>query len=288
MKRILGILGGSGLYDLPGLEDREEIEVDTPFGRPSDAILRGRLGHTTVLFLARHGRGHVVAPQAINYRANVFAMKKLGAEQLVSISAVGSLREAIAPGEFVIVDQYVDWSRSRATTFFDAEGCVVHVSLADPIDAALAAAVGRAARAAGAVVHATGTYVCIEGPQFSTRAESHMFRQLGCDVIGMTNAPEYRLAREAELPFAALSMATDFDCWHTGHEAVTVEQVLDVMQRNSSLAERTITALAKALPDPAASPASRALDAAVVTQNIPPPLVSRLSPLLDRAMRERG
>ena len=251
MKRILGILGGSGLYDLPGLEDREEIEVDTPFGRPSDAILRGRLGHTTVLFLARHGRGHVVAPQAINYRANVFAMKKLGAEQLVSISAVGSLREAIAPGEFVIVDQYVDWSRSRATTFF-------------------------------------GTYVCIEGPQFSTRAESHMFRQLGCDVIGMTNAPEYRLAREAELPFAALSMATDFDCWHTGHETVTVEQVLDVMQRNSSLAERTITALAKALPDPAASPASRALDAAVVTQNIPPPLVSRLSPLLDRAMRERG
>lgn len=287
MGRVLGIVGGSGLYDLPGLEDREELVVATPFGAPSDAILRGRLGDTTVLFLARHARGHRIVPHTINFRANIHALKQLGAEQLLAVSAVGSLKESIAPGDFVVVDQFVDWTKSRPTTFFDAEGCVVHVSLADPVDAALANAVRVAARGAGGRVHDTGTYVCIEGPQFSTRAESHVFRQLGFDVIGMTNAPEYRLAREAELPFAALSMATDYDCWHTAHEPVTVDEVMAVMHANARLAERTIVALAASLPDPSASPATRALDAAIITQHIAPALVTHLSPLLDRALAAR-
>jgi 5'-methylthioadenosine phosphorylase len=285
--RVLGILGGSGLYDLPGLQDREELVVTTPFGGPSDAILRGKLGDTTVLFLARHGRGHRIVPHAINYRANVYALKKLGAEQLLAVSAVGSMREEIEPGDFVVVDQFIDWTRSRPTTFFDREGCVVHVSLADPVDPALASAVNDAAKSAGARVHASGTYLCIEGPQFSTRAESHLFRGFGVHVIGMTNAPEYRLAREAELPFASLAMATDFDCWHTAHEAVTVEQVIEVMHKNSELAARTITALASSLPDPHESTASRALDGAVITQSVPPWLVAHVSPLLDRVLATR-
>ncbi len=285
MQKVLGILGGSGLYDLPGLVDREEVTVDTPFGAPSDVILRGRLGDVTLLFLPRHGRGHRIPPHRIDYRANVFALKKLGARQLLSVSAVGSLREAIAPGEFVVVDQFADFTRSRPPTFFDQPGCVVHVSLADPVDPALAAAVSGAAERAGAKVHHGGTYACIEGPQFSTRAESLMFRQLGFDVIGMTNAPEYRLAREAELPFATLAMATDYDCWHVSHEAVTVDQVIAVVGHNAELAKATLVELVARLPDPSTSPALRALDGAVISHPMDESVAHRLSPLLDRVRR---
>lgn len=287
MAKVLGILGGSGLYDLPGLEDRAEIEVTTPFGAPSDLVMRGRLGDTTLLFLPRHGRGHRVPPHRINYRANVFALKKLGAQQLLSVSAVGSMKESIVPGDFVVVDQFVDMTRSRAASFFEDEPCVVHVSLADPTDSALAKAAAEAARRAGARVHVGGTYLCIEGPQFSTRAESLLYRSFGVDVIGMTNAPEYRLAREAEFPFATLAMATDFDCWHAAHEAVTVEQVIAIVQRNAELAKRTLIELAGDLPDPSSSPAVRALDAAIITHHVADEVRVRLSPLLDRALAAR-
>lgn len=287
MARVLGILGGSGLYDLPGLEGREELEVETPFGRPSDTIVRGRLGETTLLFLPRHGRGHRVPPHRINYRANVFALKKLGAEQLLAVSAVGSMKESIAPGDFVVVDQFIDTTKSRPSTFFEDDGCVVHVSLADPTDAALGRAAAAAALRAGAKVHRGGTYLCIEGPQFSTRAESALYRSFGVDVIGMTNAPEYRLAREAELAFATLAMATDYDCWHTAHEAVTVDQVIAIVQHNAELAKRTLVELAQTLPDPESSPARTALDGAVITHHVADDVRRRLSPLLDRVLGAR-
>ena len=264
MSRVLGVIGGSGIYDLAGLDGVESIAIDTPFGEPSDAIVRGVLGGTTLLFLPRHGRGHRIPPHAINYRANVCALKKLGAEQLVSLSAVGSMREDIHPGDVVVVDQYVDLTKRRISTFFE-RGIAAHVGFSDPVDPALANALADAAERAGARVHRRGTYVCMEGPQFSTRAESLIYRSWGVSVIGMTALPEAKLAREAELPYATLALATDYDCWHQSAEPVTVEAVLKVLSQNSALARRTIVELAKSLPDPAASPATRALENAVIT-----------------------
>lgn len=288
MGRTLAVVGGSGLYDLPGLEGREELVVETPYGAPSDAIVRGRIGDTTLLFLARHGRGHRIQPHRIEYRANVFALKRLGAEFLLSVSAVGSLREEVAPGEFVVVDQFIDATKGRVSTFFDLPGCVVHVSLADPVDSQLSAALRDAAREVGATVHERGTYVCIEGPQFGSRAESEMFRTLSATVVGMTNAPEYKLAREAELPFATLAMATDYDCWKTDHAAVTVDDVIAVMHRNVARARLVIAALAARLPDPSTCPATRALDSAILSDPIDADARARLAPLLDRALAARS
>jgi 5'-methylthioadenosine phosphorylase len=283
MNRVLGVIGGSGLYDLPGLERVESIAVETPFGEPSDAIVRGVLGDTTLLFLPRHGRGHRIPPHAINYRANVCALKKLGAEQLVSLSAVGSMREDIHPGDVVVVDQYVDLTRRRVSTFFE-RGIAAHVGFSDPVDAAVAFALGNAAESAGARVHRGGTYVCIEGPQFSTRAESMIYRSWGASVIGMTALPEAKLAREAELPYATLALATDYDCWHQSAEPVSVEAVLKVLAQNSALARRTIADLAKSLPDPAQSPATSALAAALITtrESIGPEARAELGWLVDR------
>src|SRR5690349_16636886 len=209
-KRVLGVIGGSGLYEMGGLTDIEEMDVETPFGAPTDRIVRGRLGDVELLFLPRHGRGHRHPPHLINYRANVCAMKRLGATHLVSLSAVGSMKETIEPGHVVVVDQYLDMTKRRTSTFFD-EGIVAHVAFADPVCPALASAAAIAARRAGAVAHEGGTYVCIEGPQFSTRAESHLYRSFGVSVIGMTAMPEAKLAREAELPYATVAFATDFD-----------------------------------------------------------------------------
>src|SRR5580704_16426403 len=235
--RVLGVIGGSGLYEIEGLVGGEEVVVDTPFGPPSDTVVRGRLGDTTLLFLPRHGRGHRVAPHEIPFRANVCAMKKLGATHLVSISAVGSMREAIAPGDFVVVDQLIDLTKRRPSTFFE-DGLVGHVGLADPVCPALAGALADGATRAGARVHRGGTYVCIEGPQFSTRAESRLYRSWGVAVIGMTALPEAKLAREAELPYALLALATDYDCWHESEEDVTVEAVLATMRENVKHARR--------------------------------------------------
>ncbi|MET0385966.1 MAG: S-methyl-5'-thioadenosine phosphorylase [Polyangiales bacterium] len=262
----LAIIGGSGLYELEGLKNVEELRVTTPFGAPSDVVVRGQLGGVTLLFLPRHGRGHRLAPHRINYRANVFALKTLGAQQLVSVSAVGSLREEIRPGDVVLVDQFIDRTgQRRASTFFDDSGLVAHVGMADPTDPALSKAVGAAAAQAGARVHPTGTYVCMEGPQFSTRAESHLYRSFGAHVIGMTNLPEAKLAREAELPYASLALATDYDCWHETEEHVTVEAVLAVLHKNVNLAKHTIVRLVDQIPDPSLSPSSRALENTIVT-----------------------
>ncbi len=269
----LGVIGGSGLYALDGLTDVTELEVETPYGAPSDRLVRGTLGQTTLLFLPRHGRGHRIPPTAINYRANVCAMKKAGATHLLSVSAVGSMREEIAPGDLVVPDQYIDLTKRRVSTFFD-EGVVGHVGFADPTCSDLASAVAAAAEhvvthfgdsAKRGRVHRGGTYVCMEGPQFSTRAESLLYRTWGVSVIGMTALPEAKLAREAELPYATLALATDYDCWHESEESVTVEGVLAVMHANVEKSRATIARLAGALPDPAKSRAHGALASAIMT-----------------------
>jgi 5'-methylthioadenosine phosphorylase len=265
MAMTLAIIGGSGLYELEGLRNVEELRVSTPFGSPSDSVIRGQLGEVTMLFLPRHGRGHRLPPHRINYRANIFALKELGAQQLVSVSAVGSLREDIAPGDMVLVDQFIDRTRQRASTFFDEAGVVAHVGFADPTDPALSLALKQSVEAVGGKVHFGGTYVCMEGPQFSTRAESQLYRNFGAHVIGMTNLPEAKLAREAELPYASLAMATDYDCWHQSEEVVTVEAVVAVLHKNVDLAKNTLRALVTRLPDPSQSPTARALENAIIT-----------------------
>lgn len=281
---ILGILGGSGLYDLDGLHSVERVRVDTPFGPPSDEVVRGELDGVTLLFLPRHGRGHRIAPHRINYRANIFALKLLGAQQLVSVSAVGSLREEIAPGHMVVVDQFIDRTRGRASTFFEDEALVAHVAFGDPVDEALSSALHAALVEVGATAHRGGTYVCMEGPQFSTRAESELFRSWGASVIGMTNLPEAKLAREAELPYATLAMATDYDCWHHEEAHVTVENVVAVLSRNVETARRGLHALLSRLPDPALSPAASALQGAIITapEYVSPATRSKLAPLIRR------
>ena len=286
-ERVLGVIGGSGLYDMAGLEGVEEHRVETTFGEPSDVIVSGRLGDTRLLFLPRHGRGHRIPPHQINYRANILALKQLGAQQLVSVSAVGSMKESIQPGDVVIVEQFIDRTRHRANTFFEDLGVVAHVGFADPVDTALASALYKSAVEVGARAHRGGTYVCIEGPQFSTRAESHLFRSWGVDVIGMTNLPEARLAREAELPYATVAMATDYDCWHQSEEDVTVEAVIAVLRRNVDTAKSLLREVVSRLPDPAASPATTALEHAIITspEHISEAARAKLEPLCGPRLR---
>ncbi len=270
----IGILGGSGLYNLDGLTDVAERRVLTPFGEPSDQIVTGRLGATQLYFLPRHGRAHQLPPHRVNYRANIYALRAIGARQIVSVSAVGSLREQFHPGELVLVDQYIDRTRGRPSTFFDDDGIVAHVSLADPTDPALSECLARSAERASARVHRGGTYVCIDGPQFSTRAESRLFRSWDADVIGMTNLPEARLAREAELPYASLAMVTDYDCWHRDEADVSVENVLAVLRNNVNQARAILTGITD-WPDPRQSPASTALAHALITPPSAMSLVAR-------------
>ncbi len=247
----LGVLGGSGLYDLEGLENPEWVSIDTPWGAPSDDILFAEMNGVRLRFLPRHGRGHALAPSDVNYRANIDALKRAGCTDLLSISAVGSLQADYAPGDFVMVNQFIDRTFAREKSFF-GEGCVAHVSVADPVCVRLSGLAGDAAIRAGVKVHrpdagALMTYLAMEGPQFSTKAESHMYRQWGCDVIGMTNMPEAKLAREAELPYATIAMVTDFDCWHEGHGNVDVASVIAVMQKNSAMAQTAILDLIETL-----------------------------------------
>ena len=279
--RVLGVIGGSGIYAIEGLEDVTELRVETPFGSPSDAFIRGRIEATTLLFLPRHGRGHPIPPHQINFRANVCAMKKLGATHLVSLSAVGSMKEDIAPGDVVVVDQYIDLTRRRANTFFE-DGVTAHVAFAEPVCPHLARALAAAAHSAGGRVHEGGTYVCIDGPQFSTKAESHLYRSWGVSVIGMTALPEAKLAREAELPYATLALATDYDAWHETEAAVSVDVILRVLEQNADLARRTVAGLASSLPDAASSPATGALKHALITASdrIGPEVRARLGWLI--------
>ncbi len=239
----IGVIGGSGLYELDALDRVEEVRVDTPWGAPSDALLSGQIGTVDFVFLPRHGRGHWLTPSAVPYRANIDALKRVGCTDVLSISACGSLRADFAPTDFVLVDQFIDRTFAREKSFF-GPGLVGHVSMADPVCARLSGLAGEAAQHCGVTVHARGTYLAMEGPQFSSRAESHLYRQWGCDVIGMTNMPEAKLAREAELPYATLAMVTDFDCWRDDEAAVEVTNVLEVMARNTLAARATLVALA--------------------------------------------
>jgi 5'-methylthioadenosine phosphorylase len=243
-RKTLGVIGGSGFYQMPGLDKVEQIELDTPFGKPSDPYYRGRIGAVDVVFLARHGRGHRILPSEINYRANIFGMKQLGAEYLVSVSTAGSMKDEIHPGDLVVPDQFYDRTIKRPATFFGG-GIVVHVSLADPVCATLGAELIAAGRATGSTIHAGGTYLCIEGPQFSTRAESHIYRSLGVSVISMTAMQEARLAREAELCYSVLTLVTDYDCWHQSVAAVDIGEILRVMRANVDRAQKAIANLAE-------------------------------------------
>lgn len=244
----LGIVGGSGLYQLDALQNPQWVEVETPWGSPSDALLTGTISGVDCVFLPRHGRGHVRGPSQVNYRANIDALKQLGVTDMVSISAVGSLNEAMAPGDFIVVDQFIDRTFARESSFF-GDGLVAHVSMADPVCPRLSAMAADAAEAAGATVHRSATYLAMEGPQFSTLAESRLYRQWGADVIGMTGMPEAKLAREAELCYASVAMVTDFDCWHPDHGAVEVTEVIRTLTTNAASARSLVAALPTHLPD---------------------------------------
>jgi len=232
----VGIIGGSGLYHIDGVEIMEELNLDTPFGKPSDSLILATIGDQEVIFLPRHGRGHSIPPHNINYRANIYAMKLAGVTRIISISAVGSLRQDIAPGDFVLVDQFVDRTHSRASSFFDGP-VVAHVSMADPVCPCLQSALSTACKQANINTHLQGSYLVMQGPQFSSRAESELYRSWGLDVIGMTNLPEAKLAREAEICYATVAMCTDYDCWHTEEEDVSVASIMEVMHANVAKAQ---------------------------------------------------
>jgi 5'-methylthioadenosine phosphorylase len=280
--RHVGVIGGSGLYELPDITEVEVKRVTTPFGATSDDLVTGRLGDVRVTFLPRHGRGHRILPTEVNFRANVFAMKELGVEWLLSVGAVGSLRQEIAPGHVVVPNQFIDRTVARPSTFF-GRGIVVHVSLADPVCPLLAAKLRDAAKGAGGVVHSSGTYICMEGPQFSTRAESEMYRSWGADIIGMTNWQEAKLAREAEICFASLALCTDYDCWNAESDHVVIEDVLRILGENVDLARRTIAGLVLNLPSRDCG-CSTALANAIITNPdmIPEDVKRDLHPLVGK------
>ena len=290
-KAVLGITGGSGIYDLPGLEDVREERVSTPWGEPSDALRIGRIGGTQVVFMPRHGRGHRLAPSGINYRANIDALKRAGVTDLVSFSACGSFKEELSPGTFVLVDDFVDRTLRRESSFF-GNGCVAHVSFARPVGPALQDLVARAAEGEGIAIRRGGTAVCMEGPQFSTLAESLTYKGLGYDVIHMTSMPEAKLAREAEITYAVVAMVTDYDCWHAVHGPVDVASLLAVMHENAGKARRLFARLARDFPAehiqcPVGS--DRALEGAIITHPDArdPALVAKLSAVAGRVLGGR-
>jgi 5'-methylthioadenosine phosphorylase len=263
-KAELGIIGGSGLYTMPGLTNVREERLTTPFGDPSDAFILGELEGRNVAFLARHGRGHLILPSELNFRANIFAMKMLGVERILSVSAVGSLKEEHKPTDFVMPDQFIDRTYARASTFF-GDGIVAHVAFGDPVCGTVAAAFQQACDTVGVIGKSGGTYVCMEGPQFSTRAESNLYRSWGADVIGMTNLQEAKLAREAEICYATMAMVTDYDCWREGHDDVTVDQVVAVIHQNADNAARVVRAAVAAMPAEKSCACGDALKYAILT-----------------------
>jgi 5'-methylthioadenosine phosphorylase len=291
-KRVLGIIGGSGVYDIDGLEWAEWHGVDSSFGAPSDELLFGRYAGVDMVFLPRHGRGHVQTPSTINYRANIDAMKRAGVTDIISVSACGSLKEELPPGTFVIVDQFIDRTFAREKTFY-GPGLVAHVPMAHPVCPALSTALEEAATAEN-IRHARGgSYICIEGPQFSTLAESNLYRQWGCSVIGMTAMPEAKLAREAEIPYALVAMVTDYDCWHPDHENVTVDAVIKVLTANAANARKLVTAVAGRLgPErkPSPSGTETVLDVAIMTAPAKrdPALMAKLDAVAGRVLKPKA
>ncbi len=288
MTPVIGIIGGSGLYDIPGLERREKRRIETPWGAPSDDLLFGELGGVRCVFLPRHGGGHTTSPSHLNYRANIDALKRAGCTDVLSLSAVGSLKEELPPGHFVIVDQFIDRSFAREKSFF-GEGCVAHVSVADPVCPRLGDALEAAAKRLDLPLTRGGTYLVMEGPQFSTRAESHLYRSWGCSVIGMTNMPEAKLAREAELCYATVAMVTDYDCWHEDHEAVTVDQIVRVLLGNADKARSLVAEVVPALGaprGPCPAGCDRALEYALITrpEHRDPALMAKLDAVAGRVL----
>jgi 5'-methylthioadenosine phosphorylase len=280
---MIGVIGGSGLYQMQGLERVRAVEIKTPFGKPSDKLIRGRLEDVELVFLPRHGKGHRWLPTEVNFRANTFAMKKLGVERIISVSAVGSLREEIAPGHVVIPDQFIDRTTQRPSTFF-GRGLVAHVSFADPFCKDVSGMLASAANSEGAKVHAGGTYLCMEGPQFSTRAESRLYRSWGAHVIGMTNLQEAKLAREAEICFGTLALATDYDCWNESAGDVEIDHVLAVLKQNVDLAQRTIRRAVTQLSSVRSCACASALKDAIITERarIPKKLCTELRPIIGK------
>lgn len=281
MDRVLGVVGGSGLYDMEGVEIVDEISLKTPFGHPSDDFIIGSYGDGKIIFLPRHGRGHRIPPSKINFRANIYGMKKLGVAKLLSVSAVGSMREEIEPGDIVVVDQFYDNTKLRINTFFD-EGVVGHIAFANPVCEEFARIVHGAAKDVVPRVHDRGTYICIEGPQFSTRAESLVYRSFGVDVIGMTNIPEAKLAREAGLCYATLALATDYDCWHESEEDVSAEMVVKVLRKNIEHAKKIILGVSKAISPERSCSCSDSLKNAIMTagEMIPPETAEKLKVII--------
>ena len=279
----IGVIGGSGLYDMADLTDREEVVVSTPFGEPSAPFVIGSLADRRVAFLARHGIGHRILPSDLNFRANVYAFKTLGVERIVSASAVGSLREEYAPLDIVVPDQFLDRTRGRISTFF-GDGIVAHIPFAHPVCAALAGMAGDAAGAAGARTHRGGTYVCMEGPQFSTLAESRLYRSWDMDIIGMTNLQEAKLAREAEICYATLALVTDYDCWHPDHDHVTVEMIVQNLLHNAETAQKVVKALVERLPAARTCGCATALESAIITRPdaVPPETRRKLAPIVGK------
>jgi 5'-methylthioadenosine phosphorylase len=285
-KAEIGIIGGSGLYSMPGLSDVREEKLETPFGSPSDAYILGTLEGRKVAFLARHGRGHGIMPTELNFRANIYGMKQLGVERIISVSAVGSLKEEHRPMDFVVPDQFIDRTRQRISTFF-GEGLVAHVALADPVCAEVARAAVEACKKSGVTGKSGGTYICMEGPQFSTRAESNLYRSWGVDVIGMTNLQEAKLAREAEICYATVAMVTDYDCWHPEHDAVTVETVISYLNKNAENACKVVRQTVADMPKTRSCKCGSALEHAILTDRstIPAETRRKLSLLLDKYLK---
>ncbi len=285
----LAIIGGSGIYHMDGLEDAQELQVETPFGRPSAPIVIGQLEGRQIAFLARHGLGHHIAPSEVNYRANIWALKSLGVERIVSISACGSLRDDYVPGEIAIPDQLFDFTRGTRQRSFFGEGLVAHVNVADPFCAALSEQLAEATRQTGAVVHQGGAFITIEGPRFSTRAESNVFRQWGMTLIGMTACPEAFLAREAEMCYSVMAHLTDYDVWHISEQPVTVDQVVEILNANTRLAQQSVRNLLRSLPEERACACGHALADALITdfRAIPLETLHKLKPLIGKYIPER-
>ncbi len=283
MSDILAVIGGSGLYEMEGMKNVRRVKVKTPFGDPSDAIVVGEINGRTLAFLPRHGRGHRISPPQINFRANIYALKKIGVSQILSISAVGSMKEKIRPGDIVVVDQFYDHTKLRPNTFF-SDGVVGHIMFADPVCPRLFDVACASAKTVVWRVHRGGTYLCMEGPAFSTRAESRIYRSWGVDVIGMTNMPEAKLAREAEICYATLALATDYDCWHRTEEDVSIGAVLAIIRRNVENSKRIIREVARRLPGKGKCRCGEALEHAVITdrKKIPPAARRRLSLLIGK------
>jgi 5'-methylthioadenosine phosphorylase len=282
----IGLIGGSGLYHMTGVERARELRLTTPFGKPSDAFILGTLEGRKVAFLARHGRGHVRIPSEINYRANIYGFKKLGVTRIISVSAVGSLREDMRPLDVVLPSQFLDRTQGRASTFFGG-GVAAHISFSDPVCPAVAEILARASEAAGVNCHRGGTYVCIEGPSFSTKAESSTYRAWGMDVIGMTNLQEAKLAREAEICYATLAMVTDYDCWHPDHDAVTVQQIIDYLNRNAENAQKILRAAVREMPLGRQCKCGSALAHAIITdrKKVPASTKKKLALLIGKYLK---